>query len=47
LIAGVFGMNFSDIPGLHAEYGFYGACSAMLALSIGMLAYFSWKGWFN
>ena len=47
LIAGIYGMNFSDIPGVHAEYGFYGACSVMLALSIGMLAYFSWKGWFS
>ncbi|MFZ0256135.1 MAG: CorA family divalent cation transporter [Gammaproteobacteria bacterium] len=47
LIAGIYGMNFSDIPGLHAEYGFYGAFSVMLALSIGMLAYFFWKGWFK
>jgi len=47
LIAGVYGMNFIDIPGLHAEYGFHGAVSVMLALGIGMLAYFSWKGWFK
>jgi magnesium transporter len=45
-VAGVFGMNFSKIPGSTHPLGFYLTSVGMLLLGIGMFAYFKKRGWF-
>ncbi len=44
-IASIYGMNFTEIPGLHWEYGYPTALAAMLSIAIGMLIYFKFKKW--
>ncbi len=44
-IAGVYGMNFSYMPELQWEHGYFFVLGLMLALLIGMLVYFRRKGW--
>ncbi len=44
-IAGVYGMNFENMPGLKSEYGFYVVWGIMGAVIIGMLRYFRIKKW--
>ncbi|HMP81492.1 MAG TPA: magnesium/cobalt transporter CorA [Verrucomicrobiota bacterium] len=44
-IAGVYGMNFEDIPGLHWKHGytmFWGIC---FAITLGLAVFFIRKGW--
>ena len=44
-IAGVYGMNFENMPELHSRYGYYAIWGVMIAVAVGML-YFFWKrGW--
>src|SRR5215213_441194 len=45
LIAGIYGMNFEFIPGLHSAYGFWDSIIAMVVLSIGLVAFFRWRRW--
>jgi magnesium transporter len=45
-IAGVFGMNFSRIPGATHPLGFYIAFIVMILIGIWMLIYFRWRKWF-
>jgi magnesium transporter len=45
LIAGIYGMNFEFIPGLHSAYGFWDSIIAMIVLSIGLVAFFRWRKW--
>ena len=45
LIAGIYGMNFTNIPELHWKYGYYGALGTMVAITIGLYIYFKRKGW--
>ncbi|MCF8277334.1 MAG: magnesium/cobalt transporter CorA [Flavobacteriales bacterium] len=45
-IAGVYGMNFENMPELHWKYGYYAVWAAMIAIFITMLAYFRRKKWF-
>lgn len=45
LIAGIYGMNFDEIPGLHWGFGFYFAIFAMLASITVTYAYLKWKHW--
>lgn len=45
-IAGVFGMNFSKIPGSTHPLGFYFTSIGMVLLGFGMFAYFKKRGWF-
>ncbi|KAF0110770.1 MAG: magnesium transporter [Chloroflexi bacterium] len=45
-IAGVYGMNFTHIPLATHMLGFYITCIAMVAIGVGMLAYFKWRKWF-
>ena len=45
VIAGVFGMNFENIPGLHSRVGFTIAIVLMLATSSGFYTYFKRKRW--
>ncbi len=46
LIAGIYGMNFVNIPELHWEYGYFGSLALMLVISIGLLIFFKKRGWF-
>jgi magnesium transporter len=42
LIAGVYGMNFDDLP---KEHGFYGSLAAMGSVIVGLGVYFKRRGW--
>lgn len=44
-IAGVYGMNFVNMPELHFRYGYYISLGVMLVIFIGMLVYFRRKKW--
>jgi len=44
-IAGVYGMNFDNMPELHYEYGYYVVWVVMILLFLGMLIYFKRKHW--
>jgi magnesium transporter len=44
-IAGVYGMNFDNMPELHSRYGYFGAWLLMLVVAIGMLGFFWRRGW--
>jgi len=45
-IAGVYGMNFDNMPELHWQYGYYAVLSCMAAIPIAMLIFFKRKQWF-
>ena len=45
VIGAVFGMNFSKMPWLHDEWGFWAAMGLMLFSAIGPFVYFKRKGW--
>jgi magnesium transporter len=45
VIGAVFGMNFSKMPWLHDNWGFWAAMSLMLASAIGPFLFFKRKGW--
>jgi len=44
-IAGIYGMNFDNIPELHYKYGYFILWGIMIALFITMLLYFKRKKW--
>lgn len=44
-IAGVYGMNFDNMPELHTHYGYYTAWGLMIAVATGMLSLFWKRGW--
>ncbi len=44
LIAGLWGMNFAEIPGEELEWGFWGIVGLMATLVIGIWIYFSRRG---
>ncbi len=44
-VAGVYGMNFDNMPELHSEHGYYYALGAMGAVGVGLAAYFWRKKW--
>lgn len=45
-IAGLYGMNFANMPELHNRYGYYYTLAAMAAIVIGLYFYFKWKKYF-
>jgi len=45
LIAGIYGMNFEYMPILHSPYGFAISIALMVALSLGLIAFFRWRKW--
>lgn len=45
LIAGIYGMNFENMPELHSQYGYYVTLAAMAVLTIILLIYFWRRGW--
>lgn len=44
-VAGIYGMNFDNMPELHWQYGYYAVWGIMIVLVIGMLFYFKRKQW--
>lgn len=46
-IAGVFGMNFSHIPGLQQEWGFWASIGLMIFISLALFIYIAVKGWLS
>lgn len=44
LIAGIWGMNFDEIPGAGAEWGFWILLGAMALLALGLWTYFARRG---
>ncbi|MGM5471274.1 magnesium/cobalt transporter CorA [Flavobacteriaceae bacterium LMO-SS05] len=45
-LAGIYGMNFDNIPELHYQYSYYILWGAMIIIFIFMLLYFRRKKWF-
>lgn len=45
-IAGIYGMNFDNMPELHYKYGYFCAWGLMIVVFIGMLIFFRRKKWF-
>ncbi|MDX6403169.1 MAG: magnesium transporter [Blastocatellia bacterium] len=44
-IAGVYGMNFDNMPELHSRYGYYTVWIIMIVVAVGMLGLFWRRGW--
>jgi len=44
-IAGVYGMNFDNIPELKTRYGYFVVLGLMLTIATGLIVYFWRKGW--
>ena len=44
-IAGVYGMNFENMPELHSRDGYYAVWAIMIVVAIGMLLFFRRRGW--
>jgi magnesium transporter len=44
-IAGVYGMNFDNMPELHSRYGYFGTLTVMFVVALGMLIFFWKRGW--
>ena len=44
-IAGVYGMNFDNMPELHSRYGYYATWAIMIAVAFAMLIFFWRRGW--
>ncbi|EXX84653.1 metal transporter [Paenibacillus darwinianus] len=46
-IAGVYGMNFANMPELEWHWGYFTVLAVMIAIGSGMFAWFKRKGWFD
>ena len=46
-IAGLYGMNFDNMPELHWQLGYFGTLFAMVSIAVGLLLWFRKKGWFK
>ena len=44
-VAGIYGMNFENMPELHWKWAYFGALGVMGTVGIVMVAYFRRKGW--
>jgi len=45
LIAGIYGMNFDNMPELHTQWGYYGALAAILLLGTSLAIWMRRIGW--
>ena len=45
VIAGIYGMNFENMPELQTRYGYFVTLGIMLLVAVGLLFYFWRKGW--
>lgn len=46
-IAGLYGMNFDNLPELHWKYSYYAVISVMIVVALAMLSFFWRKGWLS
>ncbi|WP_338079028.1 magnesium/cobalt transporter CorA [Anoxybacteroides rupiense] len=46
-IAGVYGMNFDNMPELHWKYGYFAVLGVMALIAVAMFFLFKKKGWFR
>ena len=44
-IAGIYGMNFDNMPELHAKWGYHVTIIVMLIIALGLIYYFKKKNW--
>jgi magnesium transporter len=44
-VAGIYGMNFDNMPELHSQYGYPIVWGVMVVITIGMIIYFKKKKW--
>ena len=44
-VAGIYGMNFEDMPELHHRWGYPAAITVMVLIAVGMVYYFRKKKW--
>jgi magnesium transporter len=45
MIAGIYGMNFDNIPELHWRFGYFGAVALMALVCVGLYRAFRRSGW--
>jgi magnesium transporter len=45
-LAGVYGMNFDNLPELHLKYGYFYFWGLLMVITVGMYGYFKWRKWF-
>lgn len=45
-IAGIYGMNFDNLPELHWEYSYFFVLGLMFLIVLSMIYYFKKKKWF-
>ncbi len=45
-LAGVYGMNFDNLPELHFQYGYLYFWIALIIITLGMVVYFKMRKWF-
>ncbi|MCO1601875.1 magnesium/cobalt transporter CorA [Desulfosporosinus nitroreducens] len=46
-VAGIYGMNFVNMPELNWKYGYFIVLGVMIGIGISMFLWFKRKGWFN
>ncbi|HSO56698.1 MAG TPA: magnesium/cobalt transporter CorA [Paenisporosarcina sp.] len=46
-VAGVYGMNFKNMPELEMKNGYFFALGAMILIGLSMLVWFKYKGWMS
>lgn len=46
-LAGIYGMNFDNIPELHFKYAYFYLLGVMLFLAVALIVYFKRKGWLD
>jgi magnesium transporter len=47
LIAGIYGMNFENMPELHSRYGYFATIAVMFVITLILLIYFWRRGWMS
>jgi magnesium transporter len=45
VIAGIYGMNFDNMPELHTRNGYFAVIGVMILIAVGLLIYFWKQGW--
>jgi len=45
-LAGVYGMNFDNLPELHLKYGYFYFWGLMIVITASLFGFFKWKKWF-
>jgi len=45
-LAGVYGMNFDNLPELHLKYGYFYFWGLMVVITSSLFGFFKWKKWF-